>query len=95
MKINVDFRGLPGLYRTLNKRKEIAVEFPGRTLRDLIDRLVGEFGAPMENALLDGHGDIDMEIRVALNREAFLTENRMETILNDGDTIAFIGATWG
>ena len=93
MKININFNGIPILYKTLNKKKEIEFEFTGQTLRELTARLVGKFGAPMQKALLDSNGNVDVEIRVVLNNTTYLTENRMETILNDGDMIAFKGAS--
>jgi molybdopterin converting factor small subunit len=93
MKININFNGIPILYKTLNKKKEIEFEFAGQTLRELTARLVGKFGTPMKNALLDSNGDVDVEIRVVQNNTTYLTENRMETILNDGDMIAFKGAS--
>lgn len=89
MKININFNGISVLYKTLNKKKEIEFEFTGQTLRDLITRLVGKFGTQMKDALLNSSGDIDVEIRVTLNDTTNLGEDRMETILNDGDTIAF------
>ncbi|MCX5809813.1 MAG: MoaD/ThiS family protein [Proteobacteria bacterium] len=89
MKININFNGISVLYKTLSKKKEIEFEFTGQTLRDLITRLVGKFGTQMKDALLNSSGDIDVEIRVTLNDTTNLGEDRMETILNDGDTIAF------
>jgi len=47
MKVNVKFNGMPILYKTLNKKKEILIEFSGKTLRELVDYLVGKFGAPI------------------------------------------------
>jgi hypothetical protein len=38
---------------------------------------------------LDKNGDIDLEIRVLLNGVTYLSENRMQTSLNDGDTLIF------
>lgn len=93
MKINAKFNGMPILYKTLNKRKELDIEFSGKTLRELIDRLVMNFGTPLKKALLNDEGDIDMEIRVVLNGGTFLSEGRMDTTLNDGDSIAFMGAS--
>jgi hypothetical protein len=93
MKVNVKFNGVPILYKTLNKKKEIQIEFPGTTLREFVDYLVWKFGTPIKKALLDNSNDIDMEIRVVLNNETFLSEGRMDTSLRDGDTLAFMGAS--
>lgn len=93
MKIHLKFNGMPILYKTLKKKKEFQFEFPGKTLRELIQVLVRKFGVAMKNALLDRNGDIDMEIRVVLNERDYLMENRMDTQLKDGDTIVFMGAS--
>ena len=47
MKVNLKFNGGPILYKTLNKKKEIEIEFTGNTLRELIARLTGKYGVPM------------------------------------------------
>ena len=68
MKVDINFAGMPILYKTLKKKKEIQLNFPGKTLRDLTNALIRQFGMPMKKALLDRAGDIDMEIRVILNQ---------------------------
>jgi molybdopterin converting factor small subunit len=93
MNLNVKFNGMPILYKTLNRKKELQIEFPGTTLRELIDWLVARFGPPIRKALLDGNDDIDVEIRVVLNNGTYLTEGRMDTPLKDGDTLAFMSAS--
>ncbi len=93
MKVMLNFGGIPVLYKALNKRKEFEFDFPGRTLRELVEGLVHRFGPAMTKALLDPNGDVDIEIRVVLNDGTYLTERRMETVLNEGDTVAFRGAS--
>jgi molybdopterin converting factor small subunit len=91
--MNIKFNGMPILYRTLNKKKEIDIEFFGETLRDLVAGLTKKYGMAIQKALLDQNGDVDVEIRVVLNDTIYLTERRMERVLNDGDTLAFMGAS--
>jgi molybdopterin converting factor small subunit len=88
MKVNIEIAGLP-LYKTFGKNKKITFEFPGKTLQELIDSLVRKFGSEVKKFLLDKNGDIDMDIRVLLNGATYLAENRMQTSLNDGDTLIF------
>jgi len=88
MKVNIEIAGLP-LYKTFGKSKKIAFEFSGRTLKELIDAMVRKFGFEIKKFLLDKNGDIDMEIRVLLNGTTYLSENRMQASLNDGDTLVF------
>ena len=93
MKVMLNFGGIPVLYKALNKKKEFEFDFSGRTLRELVQNLVRRFGQPMTKALLDGNGDVDVEIRVVVNEGTYLTESRMETVLNEGDMVAFRGAS--
>ena len=93
MKIYIDFKGIPILYKALSRKKEMDFEFPGKTLRELMDSLVRKYGHPMKSAILDNDGNIDMEIRVVLNNTTYLTGDRMATPLNDGDILAFRGAS--
>ena len=90
MKVNVQVAGLATLYEALRRNKNVAVEFPGGTLGELIDALIRRFGTKVKKALLDQNGDVDMEIRVLLNGETYLTEDRMQTPLQNGDTLVFL-----
>ena len=88
MKVTIEIAGLP-LYKTFGKSKKIEFEFPGKTLKELIDAMVGKFGSEVRKFLLDKNGDVDVEIRVLLNGMTYLSENRMQTSLNEGDTLIF------
>ena len=88
MKVNIEIAGLP-LYKTFGKSKKIEFEFPGKTLKELMDALVRKFGFDVKKFLLDKNGDIDMDIRVLLNGATYLSENRMQASLADGDTLMF------
>lgn len=93
MKIHINFKGIPILYKTLNKKWDIDFEFPGRTLRELMDSLIRKYGPAMKTAIMDKGGNIDMEIRVVLNNTNYLIDDRMATVLNDGDSLVFRGAS--
>ena len=88
MRVNIEIAGLP-LYKTFGRSKKIEFEFPGKTLKELIGAMVRKFGFDVKKFLLDKDGDIDMDIRVLLNGTTHLSENRMQTSLNDGDTLTF------
>jgi hypothetical protein len=88
MKVNIGIAGLP-LYKTFGKSKKIEFEFPGETLTELMDALARKFGFEVKKFLLDKNGDIDMDIRVLLDGVTHLSENRMQTSLNNGDTLIF------
>lgn len=93
MNVTCDFRGIPVLYKALKKKKMVQLNFSGKTLRELIENLVRKYGRDIKKAILDGNNDIDLEIRVVLNDKTYLTENRMDTALNEGDIISFRGAS--
>jgi hypothetical protein len=95
MRIHLDFKGVPILYKTLNKQKEIDVDWAPATgtVKELVTFLARRFGAAVNKALLDASGSIDQEIRVVLNQSTYLVDNRMETVLKDGDALAFLGAS--
>jgi hypothetical protein len=88
MRVNIEIAGLP-LYKVFGKNKKIEFEFPGKTLKELIAAMVGKFGFEVKKFLLDKNGDIDIDIRVLLNGATYLSENRMQTSLNDGDALIF------
>lgn len=91
MKIHVNLEGIPILFKTL-KKKEMDIDLSGNTLRDLTDNLVSRYGTSIKKALLDGNGDVDIEIRVMQNNN-YLMEDRMNTVLEEGDILAFRGAS--
>ena len=67
MKVNVQVVGLATVYEALRGNEKIEVEFSGNTVRELIDVLVGEFGANVRKALLKENGDFNPWIRVLVN----------------------------
>lgn len=91
MKIHLKIRGLPQLYKVMDKKKDVLFEFHGNTVGDLVRSLVNKYGPPVKKALLDQNGDIDMELRVVHNDRTFLMHGeRMNAPLNDGDTLWFM-----
>ena len=92
MKIHLDFKGMPIHYKTLKEQPEVEFEFPGKIIRELTDSLIKKYGLAIKKALLDNQGNIDMEIRVILNNNRYLTVDRMWTSLHGGDTMTFKGA---
>lgn len=88
MRIHLKIRGLPQLYKVMEKKKDLFFEFPGNTVGDLVRSLINKYGPAVKKALLDQNGDIDMELRVVLNDRTFLMYGeRMSATLNDGDTL--------
>lgn len=93
MNVRIKFNGMPILCRTLKIGQEIEVDFQGKTLREFIAQLAERYGEAIQKALLDRNGDLDREIKVALNDTTYLTEGRMETVLHDGDVLSLSAAS--
>jgi molybdopterin converting factor small subunit len=89
MKVNVQVVRLATVYEALGKNEKIEVEFPGETVRELIDVLVGRFGTNVRKALVKENGDFNPRIRVLVNGVIYPTENCMRAALKNGDTLVF------
>ena len=89
MKVNLQIVGLAAVYEALRRNEKIEVEFPGKTVQDLIDVLVEEFGTNVRKALLNENGDFNAGIRVLLNGVIYPVETIMRAILKQGDTLIF------
>jgi hypothetical protein len=89
MKVNVQVVGLNALYEALRRSEKIEVELPGKTMRELVDALVEEFGTNVQKALLNENGDFNPRIRVLLNGVIYPVETIMRAILKAGDTLIF------
>jgi hypothetical protein len=88
MKIHLKIEGLPHLYKALHKKKDLVFEFPGKTLRDLVNGLSKKYGPGVNKAILDQKGEIDMELRVVVNFSKYLSYGeRMDVSLNEGDLL--------
>jgi hypothetical protein len=89
MKVNVQVVGLAMVYEALRGNKKIEFEFPGETVRELIDVLVREFGTNVRKTLLNENGDLKPRIRILINGVIYPTENCMRAALSNGDTLVF------
>jgi hypothetical protein len=89
MKVNVQVVGLDAVYEALRRNEKIEAEFPGKTMRELTDALVEEFGPDLRKALLNEKGDFKVGIRILLNGVIYPVETIMRAILKAGDTLIF------
>ncbi len=80
---------LPALPEALG-RKELEVEFAGQTVNDLIEHLVARYGRQAKQALLTRQGTLDPVVQVLLNGEEWVTHDRLDTVLQDGDDVALM-----
>jgi MoaD family protein len=77
---------LPTLAKALG-RKELELEFGGETVGDLVEHLVARYGRCVRQALLDEDGELDPVVQVLLNGEEWVSHDRLDTALQDGDTV--------
>jgi len=85
MKVNLKFF-LPVLSEAIG-RKELEIEFAGETVNDLIEHLVARYGRRARQALYDEQGELDPVVQVLLNGEEWVTRDRLDTVLQDGDDV--------
>ena len=89
MRVNLKILSLPMLSKATGK-KELVVDFEGKTVNDLIDYIVKHYGRRAEEALLDEEGKLDITIQVLLNGREWIPHDRFDTVLKDGDSIALM-----
>jgi MoaD family protein len=68
-------------------RKELEVEFAGETVSDLIEHLVVRYGRRARQALYDDKGQLDPVVQVLLNGKEWVTHDRLDTSLQDDDSV--------
>lgn len=89
MKVNLKILGLPTLSKVTGK-KELDINFEGKTVNDLISYIVNHYGRKAGEALLDEENRLDITIQVLLNGREWITHDRFDTVLKDGDSIALM-----
>ncbi|MFQ5886599.1 MAG: MoaD/ThiS family protein [Anaerolineae bacterium] len=89
MKVTLKILALPMLSQAVGT-KELAIDFEGETVNDLIEHLVKRFGPQAKQALYDEKGELDLMIQILLNEKEWVTRDRLDTPLKEGDTLAFM-----
>jgi MoaD family protein len=89
MRVNLKILGLPTLSKVIGK-KELSVNFEGETVNDLIGYIVKRYGRKAEEAFLNEEGKLDITIQVLLNGREWITHDRLDTVLKDGDSVALM-----
>jgi len=89
MRVNLKILSLPTLSKVMGK-KELDVNFEGKTVNDLIGYVVKRYGRKAKEALLDEEGKLDITIQVLLNGREWITHDHLDTVLKDGDSIALM-----
>jgi MoaD family protein len=67
--------------------RESQLEFAGETVQDLIEHLVARYGRKARQAMYDRDGQLDPVVQILLNGEQWVTHDRLDTVLHDGDDV--------
>jgi MoaD family protein len=89
MKIHVEFLGFPMVSDVIGK-KNMELDIPGNTVKDLIDELIRLYGNKVREAFYDEKGRFDVTLQVSLNGKIFIPAVKQHTPLNEGDTLIFM-----
>jgi len=89
MNIHVEFLGLPMLSDVIGKKK-LDVGVSGQTVKDMIDELISRYGKKVRDALFDAEGNFDPLIQISLNGKFFVSPDKHDTPLKDGDSLTFM-----
>jgi molybdopterin converting factor small subunit len=89
MKINVEFLGLPDLTRIVGA-KRIELDLGNATVREVLNYLITRFGRQVKELLLDQEGKLDLGIQILLNEKDWISHDKMDINLCEGDTITFM-----
>ena len=89
MRVNLKILSLPTLSKVTGK-KELDVNFEGKTVSDLIGYIVKRYGPKAGEAILDEDGQLDITIQVLLNGRDWITRDCFDTVLKDGDSVALM-----
>jgi molybdopterin converting factor small subunit len=57
------------------------------TVKELIEHLVTRYGRKARQALYDSEGQLDPVVQILLNGEQWVTHDRLDTVLQDGDDV--------
>jgi MoaD family protein len=88
MKVNLKLL-VPVLPEAIGRR-DLEVEFAGETVNDLIEYLVAQYGRKARQALHDQKGQLDPVVQVLLNGKEWVTHDRLDTALQDGDNVVLM-----
>jgi MoaD family protein len=88
MKVNLKIL-LPVLPEEIGRR-ELEVQFAGETVNDLIEHLVARYGRKARKALYNEKGELDSVVQVLVNGQEWITYDRLDTALQDGDNVVLM-----
>ncbi len=94
MNITVEFLSMPNVTKIVGK-KSVSLDFPGKTVSDLIEHIAALYGPRVRKFLLDESGRLDMHFQVLLNGKDWISRKEMDKALKEGDIVRIMMLTAG
>lgn len=90
MKVRVKFYGMPEPLPIFENGREFEVDFPGDTLKDLLNYLLMKIGPEKKYLFLNDQGDILSEAFTLINGRLISGSDRLRQIFHENDLIELI-----
>ena len=87
MKVKVKFSAISELVSLFEGRKDIQLNFPGRTLKDLLDHLTLKLGPKKRGIFVGEKGEISPHLLVLVNGRPIPGLNRLSQRLRENDIV--------
>jgi MoaD family protein len=69
---------------------DLEVDLMGKTVNDVIEFLIAQYGQSARKALLNDNGNLDPVVQILLNGEEWVAHDRLDMNLKDGDSLMFM-----
>jgi hypothetical protein len=92
MKVTVKLVGVPELPPTYEGQKEVAVDFPGNSVGDLIHHFLSRMDSKTKGIFLDEKREITPDLFIIVNGFAVSGSNRFNLPLKEGDLIELVSS---
>jgi MoaD family protein len=69
---------------------DLEVDVIGKTINDVIEFLIAQYGQSARKALFNEDGKLDPMIQILLNGKEWVTHDQLDMHLQDGDSLMFM-----
>lgn len=69
---------------------DLEVDLIGKTINDVIEFLIAQYGKSAKKALLNDNGKLDPMIQILLNGKEWVAHDQLDMNLQDGDSLFFM-----
>lgn len=87
MRIRVQLYGIPNPPGVSDTMREMGVDFPGGSARDLLDVLLGRMDAETRSLFLTVQGELSSDVAVKVNGLQVADLGLSEAVLAEGDVV--------